>query len=266
MSETLHILPPDTNPNNTVNITVPAASGTTGVPSGVDPSTSLTSSPAVAGNSPALADLAATGGTTSSSTPNTAVTSSVTLPQESTKQSAPIFSGGNTQSDGKNTLKRMEFDFQGSSYSFVLNPEEYTQVEPNRMTVTQTKAGAWVDEFGGGLQVISMKGSTGFKYSGSSDPTTGFTKFKALRDLIRNYYFNQSPGSTITDDLIFHNYTDGEHWAVVPKVFSLMRSVSRPLLYMYSIELICLRPADTPSGTASSTITASVVPLVTATS
>lgn len=168
-----------------------------------------------------------------------------------TKQSkllpAPIFSTGNAQSDGKNKLRRIEFRFKGKVYRFILNPEEYSQIEPNRINVTQTKAGAFIDDFGGGVPTINFKGTTGFK-TGGSDPTKGFRKFKELRDLIRTYYFKQYPGTNITsaNEMTFHNYTDGEHWVVVPKQFSLMRSVARPLLYLYDVQLVCVRPANVP--------------------
>lgn len=177
-------------------------------------------------------------------TPNPAVA----LPIMATKQVPPVFSTSNAISDGKNKLKRIEFEFGGTSYKFALNPEEYLQSEPNRINVTQTKAGGWVDAFGGGVQTISFKGSTGFK-NGTSDGGNGFAKFKELRDFIRNIYFGISPGTEITTDreLIFHNYTDGEHWIVVPKQFDLHKSVARPLLYMYEIQLVCVRSADTPA-------------------
>lgn len=173
-------------------------------------------------------------------------------PSPSPPPKPPIFNTTNSQSDGVNKLKRIEFEFDGKSYKFVLNPEEYVQIEPNRVSVTQTKAGAWIDDFGGGVQTISMKGTTGFK-NGTKNPSSGFIKFKKLRDLIRNYYFKQYPGTPVTPDkeMIFHNYTDGEHWVVVPKQFSLMRSIARPMLYVYDIQLICQRPADQPAITSS---------------
>jgi hypothetical protein len=168
-----------------------------------------------------------------------------------TRLAAPIFHNTNFQSDGTGKrLRRIEFVFNGQSYKFALNPEEYQQEEPNRVTAMQTKGGAYVDDFGGGIPILQMKGTTGFKENGRyNSGGTGFTRFKALRDLIRKYYFDVAPGSIITQDkeMIFHNYTDGEHWVVVPKVFKLMRSVSRPLLYAYDIELILLRPAYVPA-------------------
>lgn len=139
------------------------------------------------------------------------------------------------QSDGNTRLKRMEFVFKGKSYTFSVNPEEYTQEEPSRSTVTQTKGGAWVDDFGAGLPTITIRGSTGFKHG------QGFTKFKELRDLIRKYYKEKT-------ELTFHNWTDDESWIVHtdPSGFRLMRSKTNPLLYMYDIRLICLRPATHP--------------------
>lgn len=156
--------------------------------------------------------------------------------------------GSNAQQDGVNSLKRIEFEFKGKRYRFALNPEQLTQEEPNRVTVVQTKGGAWVDDFGGGLVNISFKGTTGFKNRTESG-TNGFSKFKELRDLIRQYYFKQTPGLEVKEDneLKFYNHTDGEAWVVVPKVFSLMRSVSRPLLYLYDIQLTAIRPAKLPN-------------------
>lgn len=169
----------------------------------------------------------------------------------------------NNQNDGVRTLKRIGFQIpskkEAGIYDFAINPQEYTQTEPARVTITQTKAGAWVDDFGSGLPVVTIKGTTGFKPRNPKDgkPSTGFEEFKELRDYIRSYYDSVSPGTTrsINDYLIFHNYTDGESWYVVPEVFTLMRSVSRPLLYMYEIRMTCIKKYQTPSNKSNTNTT-----------
>ncbi|AYP68593.1 hypothetical protein EalM132_00081 [Exiguobacterium phage vB_EalM-132] len=152
------------------------------------------------------------------------------------------------QSDGVNTIKRIEFAYGGKSYKFKLNPEEYEQDEPNRANVTQTKAGAWIDEFGAGVPIISMRGTTGL--SDGKKNTAGFQKFKELRDLIRNVYNRVQPGQSIpaSKEMHFYNYTDGEYWVVTPITFKLTRTVARPLLYSYDITLICQRKLSQPSN------------------
>lgn len=171
----------------------------------------------------------------------------------STKPVTPIFTSTNLQSDGTNpTLKRMEFTFRGQSYKFALNPEEYKQAEPNQVNATLTKGGAHIDDFGGGIPTVMMKGTTGWRKNGQAGTGRhGFEKFKELRDLVRKYYFSVAPGTDITADkeMVWYNYTDGEFWVVVPKQFNLLRSVSRPLLYLYEIELILQRPANVPAFT-----------------
>lgn len=185
------------------------------------------------------------------------------------------FHTSNQQSDGNKILKRIEFEFLGQSFEFNLNPEEYQQTEPSRIALTQTKGGAWMDDFGSGIVKINFKGTTGFKdkqlttnqsiflkelqakRDGDSiwannefeRHMVGFYKFKQLRDMIREYYDKFVPGDVIASDkeLTFHNYTDGEHWIVAPETFELFRSISRPLLYTYNISLWCLRTADTPT-------------------
>lgn len=175
------------------------------------------------------------------------------------------FNTPNAQDDGYNKLKRIEFEFMGTYYKFALNPEEYSQPEPSKATMTQTKAGAWIDDFGAGVPTISFRGTTGWKHGGGVATTgtvtggkgnLGFERFKELRDLIRQYYSKLPPGQEVTSkyELIFHNYTDGEHWVVHPQTFNLMRSVARPLLYLYDIQLICLRPAHIPSSKGSGNV------------
>lgn len=153
----------------------------------------------------------------------------------------------NHQSDGRNRLKRIEFVFNGRVYKFLLNPEEYQQTEPNRASVTQTKAGAFIDEFGAGVPMISFKGTTGFK-AGTKDSGKGFSKFRELRNMVRDVYDRVSPGQAVpaSKEMKFYNYTDGEYWVVTPLVFDLTRSVARPTLYVYNIQLICQRPISQP--------------------
>lgn len=149
-----------------------------------------------------------------------------------------------SQANGLTSLKRIEFQFKGQYYRFKINPEEYSMDEPNRVTVTQTKGGAFIDDFGGGVKTISFKGTTGFKGT-SKDPTRGYKEFIALRNMIRKYYTKGFAGTVLKekDEMLFYNYTDKEYWVVSPKTFGLKRSIARPLLYLYEIELICIRPA-----------------------
>lgn len=154
---------------------------------------------------------------------------------------APIFKSTSSQADGKNKLKRMAFRFDGKTHYLRLNPEEYSQIEASRSTITQTKGGAWVDDFGANIISINLRGTTGFKSAGGKSATAGFDKLKSLRDMIRKYYNKDAPGQPITKNMTFHNFTDGEHWVVHVNSFTLARNVSRPLLYMYDIKLSVLR-------------------------
>lgn len=151
------------------------------------------------------------------------------------------------QSNGKSTIKRFELVFKGKSYHFTLNPEEYNQVEPNRITVTQTLGGAFIDAFGAGLLEISFKGTTGFK-NRTGQPDDGFNKFKELASLIRSVYSSATQGAQVTELLKFYNYTDEEYWDTYPERFALLRSKSKPLLYGYDVRLIGLKKLGSGSG------------------
>lgn len=119
-----------------------------------------------------------------------------------------------SQADGKNSLKRMEFKYGNSEYKFVLNPEQYSQSEPSRLAVIQTKGGAFIDAWGAGLISIEIKGTTGFK-NGTGNPTDGFHKFVELRNLIRTIYKDVKPGEKIKNLMQFYNYTDDDNWYVL---------------------------------------------------
>lgn len=141
-------------------------------------------------------------------------------------------------------LKRMEFKFKNESYKFALNPEEYTQNEPMRVNLTQTKGGAWIDTWGAGIVEISIKGTTGVTGGGkSTDIDVGYQRFKKLRNLIREVYTDVSDGEEVKDLLGFYNYTDNEYYWCYPKAdgIELYRSKSRPHVYQYSISLYALR-------------------------
>ena len=76
---------------------------------------------------------------------------------------------------------------QGAITLFI-NPEEFTVTEPARISVTQTKGGAFVDHFGQGLKQVTIRGVTGFhppQLSGSN--ISGQDHFLELRKLIRDW-------------------------------------------------------------------------------
>lgn len=159
---------------------------------------------------------------------------------------------GNMNTSTK-TLKRMEFEFKGQSYRFLLNPETYEQSEPGKMTITQTKGGAFVEAFGAGIIEITISGTTGFK-NRTQQAESGYKKFKELRNLIKSVYDDVEDGREIKDLLKFYNYTDNEYYMTYPDKFELSRSKSQPLLYKYTIHLYVIRRIGDPEPDTSTTI------------
>lgn len=151
-------------------------------------------------------------------------------------------SGNANTGSSARTLKRMEFYFKGKSYKFTINPDDYSQTENNKVTVTRTKGGAFVELFGADVVEISISGTTGFK-NGTKNPENGYQKFKELRDLVRSTYTNITDAKSISDSdlLAFYNYTDNEYYRTIPDKFELRRSKSNPLLYKYDIHLYAIR-------------------------
>jgi hypothetical protein len=152
---------------------------------------------------------------------------------------------GNKNSSTKN-LKRIELEFNGSTFKFLLNPDSYEQTETNRMNITHTKLGAYIETFGANIVEISLSGTTGLK-NNTGDSESGYRKFKELRDLIKSVYDNVKDGQEITKFLYFYNFTDNEYYVTYPDKFTLSRSKSQPLLYKYSIHLFCIRRIGEPA-------------------
>jgi len=152
------------------------------------------------------------------------------------------------------TYRSFTFEYlnEGVSQNITLfvNPEEFTQSEPARVAVTQTKGGAFVDQFGEGIKTISIRGVTGYRprdlgIGGAS--MSGQGQFLELRDMIRQWEKKSSdPGTGKNHVLRFYNWADEEHYEIIVNNFNLMRSVGRPLLYQYTIAITCIRKLGEP--------------------
>jgi len=136
----------------------------------------------------------------------------------------------------------------GGGNTFVtlnIRPEDLTRTSPSRLAVHQTlgrDASGWVDNFGAGLDSITIAGHTGWRtaYGTGMD---GAAAFEALNQLINVDYHRAKQDaidSGIAPDsvqLIFNDTLDGFTLPVAPGPFVLRRSKSRPLLFQYNIAL-----------------------------
>ena len=154
-------------------------------------------------------------------------------------------------------LKRMELVYDDIDIKFAINPSDYTQKEPNRVNITQTKGGAWIDAWGAGIVEFNIKGITGvtgntkLNKSGTPDIDEGYRRWKALRDMFRTIYNDVQDGQTVTNLVKFYNWTDNEFWYCYPTAsgIELYRSRSKPHIYQYTINLWGLRRIGEPEVT-----------------
>lgn len=156
--------------------------------------------------------------------------------------------------DGKKRLKRIELEFKNVSYIFTINPENYDKKLQNRMNLTYTKGGAFIDLFGQGVTEISFSGTTGFT-GGTEDKDHGYKKIVALQKLLEDNFKNVEDGQEITDFLNFYNHTDDEAYVTVPNKISIMRNVNQPLLYKYDLMLYAIRRVNDPKPTSDIQVT-----------
>ena len=144
-------------------------------------------------------------------------------------------------------LKRMEIQYKDINIKFAVNPSDYTQSKPNKVTLTQTKGGAWIDAWGAGIVEFSIKGTTGVK-GGSKDIDTGYNRWKELEKLFDSLYAAITDGEEVKDLIRFYNHTDNEFYYCYPNQsgIELYRSSSKPHLYQYSIGLWGIRKIGQP--------------------
>lgn len=151
---------------------------------------------------------------------------------------------------GNRKLQRMVLSFNGKVFRFAVNPEDYTQSEPNKATITQTKGGAWIDAWGSGIREITIKGNTGMygdtRSSGGNvrmgDPDVGFKRWKELQEIFHSVYESVTDGEEV-QPMDFWNLTDAEAFKVYPASngLELYRSKSKPFLYQYTMHLWVVR-------------------------
>lgn len=138
-----------------------------------------------------------------------------------------------------------------------LNPE-LQLTRAIRTTATQTIHGAWVDNFGLGVGILTLAGHTGWAsgagtYNGQ--PVNGFQAFQALWYDIVDYYFalqSQQATQTPAVTMQFGNDVDAQFFTVMPtsspQPFSVQRSKAKPYLYQYTLSLIILRDNNHPGA------------------
>lgn len=137
----------------------------------------------------------------------------------------------------------------GQSYvqNLLIRPEELTKSEPSRLNVQQTLGGAWADDFGRGVATIRISGHLGWR---GSEALAGEDAFRALRNgafvAWHQGRANQRAAGADPDavQLFFVDTLDGFTDLVAPKVFTLRRSKTSPLLMRYTMELLVLDTAD----------------------
>ena len=148
-------------------------------------------------------------------------------------------------------LKRMELAYGDTLIRFAINPSDYTQKEPNRATITQTKGGAWIDAWGAGIVEFIIKGITGVSGNTRTSVDVGYQRWKQLRDMFRSVYAAVQDGQEVTELVKLYNYTDNEFWYCYPTQsgIELYRNKSKPHVYQYTINLWGIRRIGEPVTT-----------------
>lgn len=138
------------------------------------------------------------------------------------------------QSDGETVLKRMTIYDPNSkeTFNFTLNPQEYLETRPHRVTVVKTMSDIVIEDFNSDVPTLKISGHTGWKRG------HGKKQFEKLERLLRNYANRKTNyGDYSGEPLYFYNYTDDKYYRVhiTPEGYSFKRSSEKPLLFDYEL-------------------------------
>ncbi len=123
------------------------------------------------------------------------------------------------------------------SVSLFIRPEDMSITFPSRMSVNQTLGGAWVDTFGEGLQQTTISGTTGWRTA--PDGKDGIDRLIELKaEFFTKWHDLRAAAIKAGTDpneikLRFVDTLNRYSRVIVPQVFEVRRSKSRPLLSMY---------------------------------
>lgn len=140
------------------------------------------------------------------------------------------------------------------SIDFFIRPEELTRTHPSRVSVNQTLGGAWIDSFGEGLETTTISGTLGWRTG--PDGLDGGARLLAMREQTYDQWHSRrataiSVGSDPNQvQLLFVDTLNDYARVIVPQVFEIRRSKSRPLLANYRISFVAVSKAQIELSTS----------------
>lgn len=139
-------------------------------------------------------------------------------------------------------------------HTLLLNPQNLSQTETSKSSVTQTLGGAYVVDFGSGLPVVTISGTTGYRqrYNADGELRDGYEEFMHFRNQVHRKFVETNDPNY---QMFWYNWEDEEYWCIQPSTFRLQRSVSEPLLYRYDFSFTCLKKAQETTAPALDQIT-----------
>lgn len=132
--------------------------------------------------------------------------------------------------------------------TLVIRPESMSVDRPTLLTPTVTHGGAFFDDWGPGLAMLQLSGTTGWRTTVANGGIyDGAKSFKNLKDVVfvnfhaRRAAAVQAGKSPDTVSLIFSDALNGQTLTIIPTAFRLMRDKRRPLLFQYQITAAVLK-------------------------
>lgn len=135
-----------------------------------------------------------------------------------------------------------------------IRPEDLSITTPTRMSVTQTLGGAWVDEFGQGLDSITLSGTLGWRTG--QNGLDGIERLLQMKEQFHTtWHAERAKAIALGSDpnevkLRYVDTLNRYSKIVAPQVFEIRRSKSQPLLGKYRFSLMAIDKSLLPAASA----------------
>lgn len=139
------------------------------------------------------------------------------------------------------------------TFTFLINPEKYQQIEQARAQVVQTLGGGYADLFGPALVQIQFSGTTGLQQMFVNGfHTDGYERFvgvngnDGLLPFIRKMWSDPIAHQGIDYQFFLYNWTDDQFYEVLPLANTWVQAVPQQLVFYYQLSMVALRDATKP--------------------
>jgi len=134
-----------------------------------------------------------------------------------------------------------------------INPESMMVLRPYLVSVTNTLAGGWVDDFGPAPSPITLRGTFGYRQKTSIDgkpKLSGFGWTKYFEHIVDESHIEDDDGNL--PEVWLLSWISQHFYTIVINDLNISETVNRNMIWQYAMRITALKPIgeEYPAGDA----------------